>query len=161
MQIRVLSIQSRYSNQQHISKKLRGLYHDGKISCTLSYHKPRHRFGNHVWNLIRVLPSWFVRNEFCYQYSNIRYNNIRESYMYLLYLSKMNPCSHHLYYCLSLCKGLINQVPLCQKYEQIHVCNRVPLLMNLTPSIFIFCKILYFIAKITWHLLYCLYFHVT
>ena len=35
------------------------------------------------------------------------------------------------------------------------------LLWNLAPSIFIFCKVLYFLAKIQSNLLYCLYFRVT
>ena len=39
--------------------------------------------------------------------------------------------------------------------------NEVPLLWNLAPSIFTFCKVLYFLAKIQSYLLYCLYFHVT
>ena len=39
--------------------------------------------------------------------------------------------------------------------------NEVPLLWNLAPSIFTFCKVLYFLAKITSYLLYCLYFDVT
>ena len=39
--------------------------------------------------------------------------------------------------------------------------NEVALLWNLVPSIFTFCKVLYFLAKITCYLRYCLYFHVT
>ena len=39
--------------------------------------------------------------------------------------------------------------------------NEVPLLWNLAPNIFTFCKVLYFLAKIQRNLLYCLYFYVT
>ena len=57
--------------------------------------------------------------------------------------------------------SIIFMIHVLVKFFWQMINNGVPLLLNLAPGIFIFWKVFYFLAKITWYRLYCLYFHVT